>query len=503
VTARVDTLALHFYGSCGRDQSTDDQVFGDLAFFTTGTGTPGGSATIPSTRTLMQTNPALANVPIWITEANVDADFSNNGTSACHPGSAYDPDPRANSAFYAAFFPLAFERFAQDGVQGMNHWNYPADNTFGEVDQTSGAAYLSYWVDYWLAHLFPSPPGANILQLTSSDTTGNTDAFAAKNPDGSVVVMLIDHQVASSTDNNGSGVANSFDVDLSALGSFTSVTHVQIDATTDPSAGPQIQTVAFQPNMQLSIPGYGVAFLKLNQAIPAIADGGIVNAASYADGPVAPGELVTIFGAAMGPPQPVNGQLNVPGFFANSLVGTRVLFDGVPAPLIYASASQTAAIVPYGVAGHNSTQVQLEYLGSVSAPVTMPVAATAPGLFTVPPIGKGTAAVLDLQYQLVTDSNPVSAGDYVIIYLVGSGAADPDELDGMVAVGAASTNTPVTVTIGGVDANPAYAGRAPGEVFGVMQINAQVPQGVDTGDQPIQVTIGGVSSQGGVTIAVK
>jgi uncharacterized protein (TIGR03437 family) len=502
VKAPVDAIAMHFYGSCGGQASTDAQIFGDLAYYATGTASgAGASMTLPSAKAALAAYPALAKLPIWMTENNVDADGSNNGISACLPGQAYVADLRASSSFYAAFYPLVFERWAENGVQGINHWAYPADGTFGEVDQTTGNKYLSYWVDYWLAHLFPAPPGADILQLTSSDTAGNTDAFAVKNDDGSVVVMMINHQIASSTDNNGKGVANTFSLDVSALGSFSSVTQIQIDENTDPSAGPQSQTGAFMSNLQASLPGYGVVFFKLNQALPNV--GAVVNGASYKNGPVAPGELITIFGENMGPAQAYGAQLNVPGFLANSLAGARVLFDGVPAALIYESALQISALVPYEIAGQTSTSMQVEYLGSTSAPLSLPVAATSPAIFTYPPTGTGPGAILDQNYQLISSTHPAKPGDNVILYLTGEGKADPEALDGRIAAGGAPTNTPVTVMIGGVKANTTYSGRAPGEAFGLMQINAVIPDGVASGNASVQVTIGKGTSPAGVTIAIQ
>ena len=436
-----------------------------------------------------------------MTENNVDADYDNNGMSACLAGQPYAADLRESSPFYAAFYPLVFERWAQNGVQGMNHWDYSADGTFGEVDQITGNKYLSYWVDYWLAHLFPAPPGADILKLTSSDASGNTDAFAVKNDDGSVVVMLINHQIASPNDNNGKGVANTFSLDVAALGTFSTVTQIQIDENTDPSAGPKPQTSPFLANLQASIPGYGVVFFKLNQTLPHV--GAVVNGASYKSGPVAPGELITIFGEGMGPTGAYGSYLNVPGFLANSLAGARVLFDGVPAALIYESALQISALVPYEVAGHASTSMQVEYLGSTSTPLSIPVAPTSPAIFTEPPTGSGPGAILDQNYLLISSANPAKAGESVIMYLTGEGKADPEALDGRIAVGAAPTNTPVTVMIGGLKAHVTYAGRAPGEAFGIMQINAEIPSGVRSGNASVQVTIGNASSPAGVTIAIQ
>jgi len=62
----------------------------------------------------------------------------------------------------------------------------------------------------------------------------------------------------------------------------------------------------------------------------------------------------------------------------------------------------------------------------------------------------------------------------------------------------------VTVTIGGTTVIPQYAGGAPGEVAGVMQINVQIPSGIQTGNAvPVIVQMGNVSSQAQVTIAVQ
>ena len=63
---------------------------------------------------------------------------------------------------------------------------------------------------------------------------------------------------------------------------------------------------------------------------------------------------------------------------------------------------------------------------------------------------------------------------------------------------------PVTVSIGGANAQVVYAGSAPGEVEGVVQINAVVPQDAMPGTAlPIVATIGGADSQAGVTVAIQ
>ena len=62
--------------------------------------------------------------------------------------------------------------------------------------------------------------------------------------------------------------------------------------------------------------------------------------------------------------------------------------------------------------------------------------------------------------------------------------------------------TPVTATIGGVDASVSFAGLAPGFV-GLYQVNAMVPGGVVAGPAvPVVITQDGIASNT-VTIAVQ
>jgi uncharacterized protein (TIGR03437 family) len=57
---------------------------------------------------------------------------------------------------------------------------------------------------------------------------------------------------------------------------------------------------------------------------------------------------------------------------ATELETTKVTFDGIPAPLIYALSGQVSAIVPYEVAGRSQTTVQYEFNGVRSNTVTVP-----------------------------------------------------------------------------------------------------------------------------------
>ncbi len=77
-------------------------------------------------------------------------------------------------------------------------------------------------------------------------------------------------------------------------------------------------------------------------------------------GAVSPGEIVTLYGANIGPASPASFQVKADGTYAKSLGGTQVLFDGVPVGLTYASAVQVNAVAPYGLAPGATTCPQTE-----------------------------------------------------------------------------------------------------------------------------------------------
>jgi len=164
-------------------------------------------------------------------------------------------------------------------------------------------------------------------------------------------------------------------------------------------------------------------------------------------------------------------------------------------------------VVPYAVAGRSTTTLQVEYLGALSAPLSLPVAAAVPGLFTSTASGKGQGAILNnSDYSVNSAANPVPIGAYVDIYLTGAGVTSPASVDGLLVTAPFPQLPPntVTVTMGGVPCpNVVYAGAAPYLISGLTQITVQVPPGVTTGSSvPLAVTIGGIPAQAGVTLAV-
>jgi uncharacterized protein (TIGR03437 family) len=184
-----------------------------------------------------------------------------------------------------------------------------------------------------------------------------------------------------------------------------------------------------------------------------------------------------------------------------------VLFDGVPAPIIAVTNGQVNAMVPYGIAGRATTNIQVSYLGVSSAGIAYNVAGAVPGIYTVNQTGMGQGAILDQNYAGNGASAPAAKGSVIAIYMTGEGVTSPPSLTGEVApLDGTGLNHPaqnVTVTIGGVNAPVLYYGSAPGLVYGVMQVNALVPSTVASGNQPIVVTVGTANAQSGVTVAVQ
>jgi uncharacterized protein (TIGR03437 family) len=231
-----------------------------------------------------------------------------------------------------------------------------------------------------------------------------------------------------------------------------------------------------------------------------------VNAASYQGTAVSPGEIVTIFGSGMGPATLAGYQITSYGYF-DSLVGeTTVLFDGMPAPLIYSKSGQVSAIVPYSVAGQSSTQMTIVYQGRASAPVTVPVTASAPGLFSADSSGTGNGAIFNQDSSTNSSSNPAAKGSVIVLFGTGEGQTNPPGANGRIALSVyPKPLLPVKVSIGGIDATAgiAYAGAAPTLVAGMFQIDVTVPTGVASGNVPVVVTIGTASSQAALTVAIQ
>jgi uncharacterized protein (TIGR03437 family) len=241
----------------------------------------------------------------------------------------------------------------------------------------------------------------------------------------------------------------------------------------------------------------------LRPTIHSVIIGTVVDAASQSATPVSPGKIVVIYGAGLGPAQPVENQASN-GQFGTQAGGTTVSFNGIAAPILYVSATQVAAIVPYAVSGM-SAKVTVAYQGETSAAFTVPVAPAAPSIFTLTETGAGQAAAINADGTVNTANNPVRIGGFISLYATGEGQTSPAGVDGKLGGSTpAQPVLPVSATVGGIPATIQYKGGASGQVAGLMQVNVQIPSGVQPGGYvPVVLQVGDVSTTpGAVWIAV-
>jgi uncharacterized protein (TIGR03437 family) len=250
----------------------------------------------------------------------------------------------------------------------------------------------------------------------------------------------------------------------------------------------------------------GDAFVIKFGAVPSNSIAAIVNAASYASGSVSPGEIVTIVGSGIGPDSLQSYQI-ASGLFQTRVANTQILFDGVPAPVIYVSGKQDAVVVPYSVTGKAQTIVTAVYNGLTSPGFPIPVTSAVPGLFSGDSSGSGQGAILNQDASYNSAQLPAARGSIVVLYGTGEGQTSPGGLDGAVAASSfPKPLLPVSVTIGGQPVDPAavlYAGAAPNSIAGLFQVNVKVPCSVKAGNAAVVVQVGTGQSQKGITVAVR
>jgi uncharacterized protein (TIGR03437 family) len=163
---------------------------------------------------------------------------------------------------------------------------------------------------------------------------------------------------------------------------------------------------------------------------PTFTAASVVSAASYkgpnGNGGVSPGGIYSIYDTAsnsLGPNPFVQPAGYDPyGNLAGTLGGVTVTFDGIPAPLYLAYSGQINLQVPFEVAGKTSTNVVVEFYGSRSAAVAVPVTATQPAFFTFTPLGTDAIAQNFPDYSLNAAANPAARGSVVLLYGTGLGS---------------------------------------------------------------------------------
>ena len=244
---------------------------------------------------------------------------------------------------------------------------------------------------------------------------------------------------------------------------------------------------------------------------PTFVAAGVISAAAYTGIPsgVSPGGIYSIYDIPnapnLGPAVFVqNGPYDAYGGLATTLAGVTVTFDGMPAPMFLAAGGQLNFQVPFELAGKTSTQVVVDYLGSDSAPATVPVLVSEPDFFTFP--GTGNVKAYNLpSYTLNTADHPAPRGSYVEVYGTGVGKVSYTIFTGQGAPAFPTGFTGnYTYSIGGSAAASALFGGWTPTAAGLAQWDLQIPTGIGTGAVSIMVKdASGATSQPDATIFVQ
>lgn len=250
--------------------------------------------------------------------------------------------------------------------------------------------------------------------------------------------------------------------DPAAVNTATSQTTVSVQSST--SANP------------VTVPAYSVVRVDLNSP-PVLS---IVNSASYASGPVAPQEIVTLFG---------------PGIASGQTVQiTDSTGKAQPAQVFYIASGQTSILIPSGLAPGAVTIAAGTSIGRTT------IASSAPGLFSMNSDGAGVAAAnaftVTAAGQTVNQTlftchptavrsclpSPLSLGaatDTLYVSLYGTG------ISGAAAVQCFAAGQSVPVLYAGPVA--AYPG--------LDQVNISIPRSLaGTGDLGVYLVADGVAS---------
>lgn len=230
-----------------------------------------------------------------------------------------------------------------------------------------------------------------------------------------------------------------------------------------------------------SADGTATALIPVTLVVTVSSNLSITQGASYGKG-TAPNTAIAVFGAFSCPkPQVLAATVN-----------------GVTATIFASAATQINLAIPE-IAATGYVPVQITCDGVVIGSGVTPIAAQAPGLFTLNYSGTGGGAILNQDYTVNGPQNGAKVGSFIAVYGTGFGALNPASPDGLQRLGAT-----VTATIGGVDAPVVYAGETPGVTHALQQINVQIPANAPKGiSVPIILTINGIATQTGVTVSIQ
>ena len=306
------------------------------------------------------------------------------------------------------------------------------------VDASISPARITRNVEYYvLGHLGKFVQAGASRIDSNSFGAGSIEDVAFRNPDGSVVLLVLNAAASSQT------------FVVSAKGSSFAYT----------------------------LPAGALATFVWASPVPAFPARGAVNAADV-HAALSPGALFSIYGANLA--AEVQGAALLP--LPDTMAAASVQIDGAFAPLVYVSPLQINAQVPWETTPGNATLTVTH--GGVAASQTVMIAALGPAVF----------AAANEDGVVNSADHPAEAGHAIVLFGTGQGAVEPPAV-----TGAAAPSNPlslviakVTATVGGLAAKVLFAGLAPG-FAGLFQVNLALPSGI-AGVVPVMISVGGEGS---------
>jgi uncharacterized protein (TIGR03437 family) len=287
------------------------------------------------------------------------------------------------------------------------------------------------------------------------------------------------------------------------LGNPSGITPANLEVTVDPAglpAGVQRASIVITSD-EFGVPGQTIVVtLDLGGgSAPAISPGGVVHSANT-ELPLSPGVLASVFGINFAAAEQLGVISPSTGLLERNLLGVEVLvrrLDGTliaAAPMLFAGPGQANFQMPYEAAGLAQVRITVRVNGVESAPETVDLSPTGPGLFV---LGGDQAAVLNQDFSQNTPGNPAARGTIIVAFLSGAGLATPPTPTGAPAAASplSVVNAAASAKIGGVNARVVSLVLAPGFV-GLAQANIEVGAGTPLGQQALVITVGGQASNG-------
>ncbi len=170
--------------------------------------------------------------------------------------------------------------------------------------------------------------------------------------------------------------------------------------------------------------------------------------------------------------------------------GVEVLIGGFPAPLLYVSESQINAVVPFEAEGMTQASVAVTNQGVKLPAVTVPVTASASGIFTFDSSGAGQAAAFNQDGTRNSSQNPAAPGSTLTVFVTGAGQMQPSVKDGSLGNGETTPVLPISGFLDTTALSTTYVGDAPGLVEGIVQVSFEAPESLFGPVHSLQIWFG-------------